>query len=153
MNYFLCSGDISLRRASQQIVIRQWWICSSVVHILLAAVRALLGASSDPTAYLSRFLLPICCIRSAGKWDVLLYCCGTWVSASLSTTVAAGGTFHQFLCVSFLHQLWSMRWGHATHHYCHAPKQSKAWVSGFNPLTQSFLVVILVLTCYWGKLM
>lgn len=52
-----------------------------------------------------------------------------------------------------VHQLWSMRWGHATHHYCHAPKQSKAWVSGFNPLTQSFLVVILVLTCYWGKLM
>lgn len=152
MNYFLCPGDILLRRASQQIVIRQWWICSSVVHILLAAVRAFFGASSDPTAYLSRFSLPICCIRSAGKWDVL-YCSGTWILASLSATVAAGGTFHLFLSVSFLHQLWSVRWGRATHHYSHAAKQPKAWVSGFNPLIQSFLVVIHVLICCWGKLM
>lgn len=124
VNYFLCPGDILLRRASQQIVIRQWWICSSVVQILLAAVRALLGASSDPTAYLSRFSLPICCIRSAGKWDVLLYCCGTWILASLSTTVAVGGTFHLFLSVSFLHQLWSVRWGRATHHF----KGMSLWV-------------------------
>lgn len=41
-----------------------------------------------------------------------------------------------WVCPSYI--IFSPWGGHATHHYCHTPKQSKAWVSGFNPLNPVF---------------
>lgn len=125
-----------------------------MVHILLAAVRALCLVLPLTLLLVYPGSLFQCVASEVLENEMYFFTVLAYgFLASLSTTVAAGDTFHRFLSVSFLHQLWSMRWGRATHHYCRSPKQSKAGVSGFNPLTQSFLVVVLVLICCWGKLM